>query len=633
MAEYHDTLKKYWGYSSFRPLQEDIIRSVMAGRDTLGLMPTGGGKSLTFQVPAMTLPGICIVVTPLIALMKDQTEGLKKLQIKAAAVHSGLNRDEIDVALNNCVYGGYKFLYVSPERLGTELFRIRFQAMPVNLITVDEAHCISQWGYDFRPSYLKISELRQYHPAVPILALTATATLPVVEDIQQKLQFRKRNLMQSSFRRANLIYAVKYSENKDGDVVDMVRKLRGTGIVYVRSRKKSVDIARLLSKEGISADYYNAGLEHGRRNEVQQRWTVGKIRVIVATNAFGMGIDKADVRFVIHADLPDAPEAYFQEAGRAGRDGRKAFAILLYAPADATSINQRINTHFPDMATIKNTYAALGNFLQLPVGSGKGVSFDFNLNDFTRTYKLSPFMAYSSLKILELEGYIELTDEINNPSRIKFIMNRDDLYRFQVSNSLFDAFIKLLLRSYTGVFTEYAAIDEAMLSRRAGAEPETIKQYLLKLSSLGVINYLPQKRTPLIIFHEERLEEKAIYISKETYQNRKDRYTERANAMLAYAVSKDRCRSQSLLAYFGEAGSPPCGECDVCRERNSSDLKQEEFSMIREEIRAVLALGPLQTDELFDRVAVSRDKVIETMQWMLDNNEAEIMGDGRVRRK
>jgi ATP-dependent DNA helicase RecQ len=602
----------------------------MAGRDTLGLMPTGGGKSLTFQVPAMTLPGICIVVTPLIALMKDQVEALKKLQIKACAVHSGLNRDEIDVALNNCVYGGYKFLYVSPERLGSELFRVRFQSMPVNLITVDEAHCISQWGYDFRPSYMKIAELRKFHPTVPVLALTATATPPVVKDIQEKLSFRARNLLQSSFHRENLIYAVRYSENKDGDMISMVRKLRGSGIVYVRSRKKSIDLARLMTREGVSADFYNAGLEHARRNEVQQNWMIGKTRVIVATNAFGMGIDKADVRFVLHADTPDSPEAYFQEAGRAGRDGKKAFAILLYSPADAISINQRVSTHFPDMATIKNTYAALANYFQLPVGSGKGMSFDFNLNEFTRTYKLSPYTAFSSLKILELEGYIELTDEINNPTRIRFLLNRDDLYRFQVSNSLFDAFIKLLLRSYTGVFTDYTTIDEALLARRAAAEPEVVRQYLIKLSTLGVINYLPQKRTPLVIFHEERLEEKNLYISRESYQNRKDRYTERTNAMLSYAVSKDRCRSQSLLAYFGETGSPACGECDICREQNKIDLQQDEFNLIREEITAVLGLGALKPETLFERIAIGRDKILETLQWMMDNDQVGVEEDGRV---
>jgi ATP-dependent DNA helicase RecQ len=624
MSNYHDTLRKYWGYNSFRPLQEEIIRSVLAGKDTLGLMPTGGGKSLAFQVPAMTLPGICVVITPLISLMKDQVENLKKLQIKAVAIHSGCNRDEIDIALNNCLYGGYKFLYVSPERIRSDIFRIRFQEMPVNLITIDEAHCISQWGYDFRPSYLKIAELRPYHPQVPVLALTATATRTVTEDIQQKLLFRTKNVLKASFKRENLIYAVRITENKDRDVLDMVRKLKGSGIVYVRSRRKSIEIARTLSREGISAAYYNAGLDHPARNEVQQNWTIGKTRIIVATNAFGMGIDKADVRFVIHIDLPDSPEAYFQEAGRAGRDGKKSFAILLASASDALTVNQRILSNFPDLSTIKNTYSALGNYLQIPVGGGKGFSYDFNINEFARNYRLSPFTSFSSLKILEMEGYIELTEEINNPSRIKFLLNRDDLYRFQVSNSLFDAFIKLLLRSYTGIFTEYTAIDEIQLAKRANVDHEIVKQYLDKLVALHVISYLPQKRTPMVIFLEERLDEKSLYISHENYQTRKDRYAERAQVLLKYATSSDKCRSQTLLEYFGEYGSPACGECDVCRVKKETVLRQEEFNLIREEIQAVLSLEPLTPEELFNRIVVHRDKAIEVLQWLLDNDQVRM---------
>jgi len=620
MTDYQATLKKFWGYNSFRPLQEEIIRSVLSGKDTLGLMPTGGGKSLTFQVPAMTVAGICLVVTPLIALMKDQVENLKKLLIKAVAIHSGCTREEIDVALNNCLYGGYKFLYVSPERLGSDIFRMRFQEMSVNLITVDEAHCISQWGYDFRPSYLKIAELRQYHPQVPILALTATATHGVIDDIQQKLQFREKNLLKTSFRRENLIYAVKYSENKDRDVIDMVKKLKGTGIVYVRSRRKSIDISRILLQEGISAAYYNAGLEHKVRNEVQQNWTIGKTRVIVATNAFGMGIDKSDVRFVIHADLPDAPEAYFQEAGRAGRDGNKSFAILLSSPSDASAVSQRVQVNFPDITTIKNTYTALCNYLQIPVGGGKGMAYDFDINDFARGYRFSVFTSFSSLKILELEGYIELTEEINNPSRIKFILDRDDLYRFQVSNSRFDSFIKLLLRSYTGVFTEYTTIDETMLAKRANVDQDIVRQYLNKLVTLGVISFLPQKRSPMVVFFEERLDEKSIYVSREHYQTRKNRYSERANAMLIYSMARDTCRSQALLKYFGEPDSPACGECDVCRANSDTTLKQEEFNLIRDDLLALIAIEPLSLESLLDKISVNREKIIQVLQWLMDNN-------------
>ncbi len=618
-ADHIEILRKYWGYKSFRKGQEEIIQSVLEGKDVLGLMPTGGGKSLTFQVPAMMMPGLCLVITPIIALMKDQVNNLRKMDIKAIAIHSGCTREEIDIALNNCLYGGYKFLYVSPERTGTELFRIRFSEMPVSLITVDEAHCISQWGYDFRPSYLRISELRALRPEIPFLALTATATPPVIEDIQQKLLFRQKNLIKTSFKRENLIYTVLQSENKDRDLAGLIRKMKGSGIVYVRSRRKCVEIARALAKDGVSVACYHAGLDHGVRNEVQQDWTIGKTRVIVATNAFGMGIDKADVRFVIHMDFPDSPEAYFQEAGRAGRDGGKAWAVLLSSPADKVFVPQRTEANFPELSVIKSTYSALCNYFQLPVGAGKGMAFDFDLQEFASTYRLSAYTAFSSLKILEHAGYLELTEEINNPSRIRFLLNRDDLYRFQVSNAQFDAFIRLLLRSYTGVFTEYTAIDETLLAGKAGVDQEVVRQYLVKLQTLKVISYVPRKRTPMVVFLEERLDEKSLFVSQESYQMPRARYRERIEAMLRYAQTMDKCRSRLLLEYFGESSTDNCGECDVCRLLHQQEVRRDEFNTIREEVVAVLALQPLPLDELAGMVAVPREKLISVIQWMVDN--------------
>ncbi|OFY59895.1 MAG: recombinase RecQ [Bacteroidetes bacterium RBG_13_46_8] len=630
MKDYRQIVKDYWGYVSFRPMQEEIIQSVLEGKDTLGLMPTGGGKSLTFQVPALAMEGICLVITPLIALMRDQVENLKKKQIKALTIHSGLTRDEIDIALNNCLYGDYKFLYLSPERLATEIFRVRVQEMNVNLVTVDEAHCISHWGYDFRPSYLKIAELRSLLPGVPVLALTATATSVVVDDIQDKLLFRKKNVFKSSFYRENLIYAVKTTENKDTDIKDLVKKMNGSGIVYVRSRKKCMELASMLTRQGMSASFYHAGLPYEQRSDRQMGWTIGKTRIMVATNAFGMGIDKPDVRFVIHADLPDSPESYFQEAGRAGRDGKRAFAVLLYSPDDRLTAEQRFRSNFPDLDTIKKVYSALGNFLGVPVGSGKGAVYDFSISDFVSAFKIDLHSAYSSLKILEREGYIELTEEINNPSRLKFVPGRDDLYKFQIANASFDVFIKLILRSYTGVFNEYTPIDENSLARKASVDLDVVMQYLTRLSQLGIIKYVKQKKTPMVVYIEERLDEKSLYISKENYKLRKERYWERTEAMLKYASSIDTCRSQQLLKYFGETGSEACGVCDACKRQKEKEIQQEEFDMIRDEVKGILALEPVRPDDLINRLAFSREKVIEVIQWLLDNNLAAYTGDQKL---
>ncbi len=629
MADYHDILEKVWGFRQFRPLQEEIIKSVLEGRDTLALMPTGGGKSITFQVPALTMEGICIVVTPLIALMKDQVEKLHKLEIKAQAIFSGMTYDEIDVALNNCIYGNYKFLYIAPERIGTELFRARFQSMPVNMITVDEAHCISKWGYDFRPAYLKISELRKVFPEVPVLALTATATPVVVEDIQEKLLFKSKHVLKQSFERKNLTYMVKQSEDKQNDLLELIRRTEGSGIVYVRNRKRCKELAVFLKQSNISADYYHAGLKHEIRALRQESWTESKTRIMIATNAFGMGIDKADVRLIVHTDIPDSVEAYFQEAGRAGRDGKPAKAILLIGPSDRKVADQRIAANFPEIETIKKVYQAAGNYCHVAIGGGKGMAFDFDLADFAAQYRFNPYIAFSSLKILEREGYIELTDELNNPSRVKFLLTRDDLYKFQVANARFDAFIKLILRSYTGIFTDYATIDELMLAKRAGVEVDIVFQYLNKLNTLKVIRYIPQRKTPLLIYDEERLDDKSLYISKQNYGERKERFEENLKAIQRYA-HVNKCRSQALLEYFGEKNAEPCGQCDVCRRKSEKELREEEFELMKEEIESITRMGPTGLDELVNKIPFNKDKLIQTIQWLLDNAHLKYDSENRL---
>ncbi len=495
-ADIHAILSEFWGFSEFRPLQEEIIVSVMEGKDTLALMPTGGGKSLTFQVPALSMPGICVVVTPLIALMKDQVDQLLGRKIKAAAIHSGMSRNEIAITLDNCVFGDFKFLYVSPERLRTDLFRARIRDMNVNLIAVDEAHCISQWGYDFRPSYLEIKKIREVLEGVPILALTATATPEVSTDIQKQLGFGRENLLSKSFNRENLAYVVRRTENKMRELIQIVGNIQGSGIIYTRSRKKCREIAQVLAEKGFPAGYYHAGMKQDERERQQQEWISSRTRLMVATNAFGMGIDKPDVRFVMHVDLPDNPEAYFQEAGRAGRDGQKSWAILLFSEADVKRAEQRMEVNFPGIPKIREIYSALGNFLQVPLGSGKGQQYDFEFGDFLHQYKLNSLLANSSLNILAREGYIALTDAFNNPSRIMFRTGRDELYGFQVKNKDFDVFIKLLLRSYSGLFSSYVRIDESLLARRSGLPPRKVYDYLKTLASRQIIYYIPRKNIP-----------------------------------------------------------------------------------------------------------------------------------------
>jgi ATP-dependent DNA helicase RecQ len=617
---YRQILVKYWGYNSFKPLQEEIIKSVAEGKDTLGLMPTGGGKSITFQVPALAHEGICLVITPLIALMKDQVNRLNKLGIKSIAIHSGMSGEEIDNALENAIYGGYKFLYVSPERISTRIFQGKAPRLNLSLVAIDEAHCISQWGYDFRPSYLKIATLRDYiSDKVPFLALTASATPQVVDDIMKKLGFRGKNVLKTSFDRKNISYLVRKVEDKGIYIVKSLQKTKGSGIVYVRSRKRCKEVAELLVTNGVNADFYHAGLSDELRDKKQSAWTAGETRVIVSTNAFGMGIDKAEVRFVVHWDIPDSIESYFQESGRAGRDGKQAFAVLLYSPADKARLTDTIRKKFPAVEKIKDTYEALCNYLQVPLGSGKDVVFDFNMYDFVSKYRLPVIETYNSLQFLQREAYIEFTEEINNPSRVHFIVSRDDLYKFQVANESFDGFIKLLLRSYTGMFSEFVPINEEALSRKSAATRDTIYQYLVKLSSFNIIRYIPGKKTALAIFTEERLERKALFISPDNYLHVKEKYELRLNKMIEYADSDDHCRSVFLLNYFGEE-SDRCGVCDVCRERNELDLSSYEFDLIHEEIKSILQEKNPDAEELAKLIDYPAEKVIKVIRWLLDHN-------------
>ncbi len=620
MDIYQEILKKYWGFEHFRPLQDEIVKSVGNGHDTLGLMPTGGGKSITFQVPVMAKDGIGIVVTPLIALMRDQVENLKARNIKAIALHSGLTKREIEIALDNCLFGDYKFLYISPERINTPLFQSRLDKLPINLMVVDEAHCISQWGYDFRPSYLKIATLRDHHPEIPCLALTATATPEVVEDIQEKLRFKEKNVLRKSFERKNLIYLVRNVENKTGYLINSLKRMNGSGIIYVRNRKKTKEISTVLNKNGIVADNYHAGLKPETRNEKQENWMNDNCRIMVSTNAFGMGIDKQDVRFVIHVDLPDNIESYFQEAGRAGRDEKKAYAVLLFNKSDRKNAELRIKNQFPEISKMKKIYQALGNYLKIPVGGGKNLGYDFDMMKFTATYKFSPVITLNSLKFLEKEGYIELTDEFNNASRIHFLVNRDDLYKFQVSNAAFDAFIKLLLRSYTGLFSDYVKIDENLLASRAHTNFQTIYDYLSKLQKFKVIHYIPRKNNPLIIYTEERLDEKNLRISKANYEERRKQYEKRLNAMLNYAEGEDQCHSQLLLSYFGEKKPPKCGECDVCRKNELNHVGKEELSAMKKAIQTYLEQNRTAgVEEIMSLFETKKEKALQVINWMLDN--------------
>ena len=627
MGDFRQILLKHWGYSDFRPLQLEIIESVAAGKDTLGLMPTGGGKSITFQVVSLSKPGMCLVVTPLIALMKDQVENLNKKGIKALAIHSGMSKREIKITLDNAAWGDYKFLYVSPERLNSENFLTRLKQMDINLLTVDEAHCISQWGYDFRPSYLNIAEVRKEMPGVPVLALTATATPKVADDIQEKLMFKEKNLLKMSFQRENLNYLVRQVEDKNGYLLKTLDKVKGSGVIYVRSRKHTREIADELRKNRISADYYHAGLSHLVRNKRQDDWLKGDTRVIVATNAFGMGIDKHDVRFVIHIDPPDSLEAYYQEAGRAGRDGKRSAAVLLFNNADKVKLKKHISTAFPELANIKRIYEALCNYFQVAVGFGKGQTHEFHLQLFAQAYKFQQAMVYNSLKILQREGYLEFTEEVDNPSRVAFIVSRDELYKFQVANAVYDDFIKLILRSYTGLFSGYVAINEELLGKRAGLDQDQVYNFLKHLRKSNVIDYVPRSQSPFIYFGRERIAIDRLKISKENYDTRKQDFSDRIHAVIHYSTASDTCRSQILLNYFGEDDAAPCGTCDVCQNMDRLEVSTFEFKDIGKRIQQILS-KPIKLEDLIFQLKGDDAKMRKILKWYLDNQKIIYRIDG-----
>ena len=594
----------------------------------MGLMPTGGGKSITFQVPALAKDGLCLVITPLIALMKDQVQNLRKRGIKALSIYSGMSRQDIITTLENCIFGNYKFLYISPERLDTEIFRTKLRKMKVSMITVDESHCISQWGYDFRPAYLKIAEIRELLPDVPVLALTATATPEVVKDIQARLHFRRENVFRMSFERSNLAYIVRKTDNKTGELLHILRSMPGSAIVYVRNRRRTKEITELLNNEDITADFYHAGLDDATKDIRQHRWQSGGSRVMVATNAFGMGIDKPDVRIVIHMDLPDSIEAYFQEAGRAGRDGQKAYAVILYAKADKTTLHKRIPDTFPEKEYIKDVYEHLQYYYQMAMGDGLDCVREFNIEDFCRKFKYFPVPVDSALKILTQAGYLEYTGEQDNTSRLLFTIQRDELYRLREMGDDMDKLIQTVLRSYTGVFTDYTYINEDSLAIRTGLTRRQIYEQLVHLAKLRIVSYIPRKKTPYIIYTRERIEAQLIHISPEIYEERKARYETRINAMLEYVTNDTLCRSRMLLDYFGEKNEHNCGQCDTCIGlRKQTATCQPDREELYEKIHEILSGAPQTPAGLLEQLPIEKELLTEALHRLLDEGKI-IVVDG-----
>ena len=632
MDKYRQILHDYWGYDDFRGIQREIIESVCAGNDTLGLMPTGGGKSVTFQVPALSMPGVCLVITPLIALMKDQVDNLRSRGIKAAAVYSGMMHADVIATLENAIFGGVKILYVSPERLSSELFRKKLGHMKVSLITVDEAHCISQWGYDFRPSYLRISDIRSVHPDAPVLALTATATPRVVDDIQDKLGFRRKNVFRMSFERKNLAYLVVRTSDKWHETLRLLGSTDGSAIVYVRSRKRTKEIAKALTDGGISATFYNAGLETAVRDQRQRDWQEGRARVMVATNAFGMGIDKVDVRLVVHIDCPDSIEAYFQEAGRAGRDGKPSRAVLLYDGNDHAKLQRRISETFPDKDDIRTVYEHLAYFYQIGLGSGGGCRFEFNIDRFCQYFHHFPIQVNSALKILARAGYIDYEDERDNMSQLTMLLGRDDLYRLDGLDGDENAVITSLLRNYGGLFSDFCYIDESLISCQTGIDRNQVYDILKELNRRHILRFIPRKAIPHVRYVQRREASERLVFGKDVYDDRKSEYVERINAITQYAENDDVCRSRQLLKYFGEERSADCGQCDVCLAHSKRPSSASQKAAVEAAIRGLLADERSHPVTDLGRLAYDRDIIKETLEFLI-SEEAVAVSDGTIRLK
>ena len=628
--QYTEILRKYWGFEDFRGIQHDIIKSIGNGCDTLGLMPTGGGKSLTFQIPALASEGVCLVITPLIALMKDQVMHLRQHGIQATAIYSGMSRQEIIKALENCVFGGVKILYISPERLGSELFQAKLKHIHVSFITVDEAHCISQWGYDFRPAYLNITVVRRLKPGIPLLALTATATPEVVDDIQKQLGFAEKNVFRMSFERQNVAYVVRHTEDKEAELIHILTVVKGCAIVYVRSRRKTKEIAQLLEAHQISATFYHAGLDHAVKDQRQKDWQSDQIRVIVATNAFGMGIDKADVRTVIHLDCPDSIEAYFQEAGRAGRDGGKSYAILLYNDSDTRKLNKRIVDNFPEKEYIKKVYEHLAYYYQIGAGSGNGYTFEFDIDKFCHTFKHFPIQADAALHILERSGYIHYETDPDAAARVMFLLGRNELYRLEETSPHEETVITTLLRTYGGLFTDYVYIDEALIAQQANLTKQQVYLNLKALSQRRILHFIPRRKMPYITYTQDREETDRIIIPPSVYEERKEQFIRRIKSMQHYATNDDICRSRQLLRYFGELQTKDCAHCDVCLEHQADQFADKRLAPVRQQLIALLSDNlPHPITEL-KSLAIPQRQLDAALQYLI--SEERILSENGILR-